>query len=641
MRETADLGDPFDASGGDGAMLGSTARALVTNCEPHRCAAVPQARGEAPLTAAELTQRRSDDAYRLALPVLESSAEHLAQTRSVLSFFDTEGWRLWVGGGDVARERLCGIGIVLGTSCLHAAAACGHALVVSDAVAPHDGDAGEVAARRRRPVSCAALVVVPGTRERAGVVCIAGPAGSLERRMPIAAQAVARAVGERLRSARQVREHVVQFALEAATAAGDALLAMDLSGRVIAANDAARGRLGFEGLDAPAPVRQVLGASGALAAAPCELTVECPGASGEVRLLVSPVRYERHATGVVVRVLERPMGPRPRVRGAPASPGSATRYGFRQILGESAALRAATALAQTAALNDLPVVVTGESGTGKELFAQAIHSASARRGEPFVAVNCGSIPASLLEAELFGYEPGTFTGGSREGKPGKFEEAAGGTVFLDEVSELSPQAQTALLRVLQEKEVVRLGGSTPRPVDLRVVAATNRPLLDEIKAGRFRADLYFRLHVLATSVPPLRERRDDVRLLARELLAVAEAEIGRAGLALSESALRALEAYGWPGNVRELRNVILRSAATAPGTVIEARDLPLEVQEGGEARGHERRPWPAAAVGDGGGREALLKALEACSWNVARTAQILRVSRMTLYRWFRKHGIER
>lgn len=317
------------------------------------------------------------------------------------------------------------------------------------------------------------------------------------------------------------------------------------------------------------------------------------------------------------------------------------RYTFQNILGQSRAIRSAVNLAQTAARNDLPVVLSGESGTGKELFAQAIHSAGSRRGGPFIAVNCGSIPAALCEAELFGYEAGAFTDACRAGRQGKFEHASGGTIFLDEVSELPPPAQTALLRVLQEHEVVRLGGSTPRPIDIRVLAATNRPLEHEIRAGGFRSDLYYRLNVLTIAIPPLRERREDVAVLAREFLAIAEAEVGRSGLTFSEQALAALGAHAWPGNVRELCNVVLRSAATAPGNLIELRDLVLESELGlrvTETVG-ERRVITLA--GDSVQRESLLSALEASSWNISRAAESLSVSRQTLYRWLRKHDITR
>lgn len=287
-------------------------------------------------------------------------------------------------------------------------------------------------------------------------------------------------------------------------------------------------------------------------------------------------------------------------------------------------------------------MLEGASGTGKELFAQAIHSSSARAGGPFLAVNCGCIPSALLEAELFGYEAGTFTGGRRDGNAGKFERASGGTIFLDEVSELSPQAQPALLRVLQEREVVRLGGSSPRRIDIRVIAASNVCLAESVRTGRFRPDLYFRLNVLPIAIPTLAERRADVALLAQAFLREAATELGRTGLSFSDAAVRALAAYTWPGNVRELRNVVLRSAAMAPGPAIEPHDLPEEV--GGA---EDPRPGPGSVPGARGAaedrpdREALLRTLDASAWNVARTAHALRVSRMTLYRWLRKYHIER
>jgi transcriptional regulator with PAS, ATPase and Fis domain len=298
-------------------------------------------------------------------------------------------------------------------------------------------------------------------------------------------------------------------------------------------------------------------------------------------------------------------------------------------------------LARVATRNDLPVVLSGESGTGKELFAHSIHASSGRGSGPFVVVNCGAIPAELVEAELFGYEPGAFTGGRREGNTGRFEDASGGTIFLDEVSELPLPAQTALLRVLQEKEVVRLGGSTPRQVDVRVLAATNRALDEEIRAKRFRRDLYYRLNVLPIAVPPLRTRGDDIVLLARAFLTEAETEVHRTSLSLSADALDALKSKPWPGNVRELKNVVLRAAATAPSNQIAASDLQFDPDE----------DWPesGAPATKGTLREAvvqserarLLDALETCAWNCTRAAAQLDISRMTLYRMLNKYGLSR
>jgi transcriptional regulator with PAS, ATPase and Fis domain len=448
-----------------------------------------------------------------------------------------------------------------------------------------------------------------------------------------------------------VREQVVKYAFRAAHCSGDALVAIDSRGRVIAVNDAAtRRRILHAGL-LPLPMREAFADS--LCAEPAKRGEDVHVNTREgLSFITSPVEYEGHRVGTILRV------PAPAPTVGPRSPSRArtqpsARYDLGRILGRSEALLKAVALARTAARNDLPVILFGESGTGKELFAHAIHDDSARRTGPFVAVNCGSIPAQLVEAELFGYEGGTFTGGRREGNPGRFEDADGGTLFLDEVSELPPQAQAALLRVLQEKEVVRLGGSTPRSLDVRIVAATNKPLEEEIREKRFRRDLHYRLNVLSVAVPPLRQRGDDVELLAQVFLAEAEVEVGRRGLSLAEDAVAALRGHSWPGNVRELRNVILRGAAVAPDATITAADLLLDPGDASPAVA--RAPIGETSSGSAAApavpklrdsvrvseREALLAALETCEWNYARAAQQLGVSRMTLYRRLEKCGISR
>ncbi len=603
------------------------------------------------LTPSDLAHRRThDDAYALAQPILDEFSARLTPSDHVLAYVDASGWMLSLGGNPASAERLADINFCPGANWREESAGTngpGTSLVERRAV--------EVFASEHFVEAwqawdcCAAPVFAPGSGELLGIVDITGPWAAHDVQGLVMARAIARAVEERLRSARAVRDQVVEYAFRAATQGGDGLFAVDVHGHVLAANDAARRRLGLHAPELPVSIRELLEVvlRERPPTADGELVVEWPGGAGKVRLAPVPVRYDRQAVGAVVRVLAG-VASRPRAasRGGSASTGAVARYDFGQILGESRPLLAAVALARAATRNDLPVVLSGESGTGKELFAQAIHSASARSDGPFIAVNCGCIPEALLEAELFGYEAGTFTGGRKEGNAGKFEEADGGTIFLDEVSELSHQAQTALLRVIQEREVVRLGGSAPRRLDLRLVAATNKPLAEEIRAGRFRSDLFFRLNVLAIPVPPLRERPTDVALLARALLREAEAQLGRADLALSAEAIAALEAYAWPGNVRELRNALLRAAATAVESVIEAADLPEEVRSGAAPElprpGQRHSPAPASATAEHDpDREALVQALEASSWNVARTAQALRVSRMTLYRWIHKHGITR
>src|SRR2546426_8322871 len=239
-----------------------------------------------------------------------------------------------------------------------------------------------------------------------------------------------------------------------------------------------------------------------------------------------------------------------------------TREGYRVILASDGS--AAT------------VLVQGESGTGKELVARTIHARSARSRGPFVAVNCAALPETLLESELFGYEKGAFTGAAGR-KEGRFELADGGTLFLDEVSDLSPVTQPKILRVLQEGEFERLGGTKTLRVDVRIVVATNQDLAQMVREKRFREDLYYRLKVITINVPPLREKREDIRVLAQHFLRVYAAKNNRRLEGFTEDAVRRLEAYAWPGNVRELENVVERGVVLAQGALMDVTDLPEEI----------------------------------------------------------------
>jgi transcriptional regulator of acetoin/glycerol metabolism len=603
------------------------------------------------LTPDALEDRRlRDEVLALATPVLRDFSARLGLADHVLAFFDREGFMLSIDGAPGVVEGVRDIAFAPGVNWSEDSAGTN-----GPGTALASGKAVEVCASEHfvtawQPWSCAAAPVhAPGEAAPVGLVDITGPWEVRRRQAILMAQAIARAIEERIRAACCVRDEVVRHAFRAAHGSGDALVAVDSTARVIAANDAASRRAVAEaGMLSPALRQEFLRA----------LRARKPGADPDVRLeidgrevVATVVEYDRTTVGAIVRA---PAVNPPRSRGRS---GPQARYEFNRILGRSEQLREAVELARKASRNDLPAVIYGESGTGKELFAHAIHAASGRQGGPFVPVNCGSIPAQLVEAELFGYESGTFTGARREGNPGRFEDANGGTLFLDEVSELPPPAQTALLRVLQEREVVRLGGSAPRRVDVRVVAATNKPLEAEIRAGRFRRDLYYRLNVLPIRVPPLRERGDDVGYLALVFLGEAEAEVGREKLSLAADAVAALRAHHWPGNVRELKNVILRAAATAPGAHIRAEDLLLDLGMEGPAAAAPAASASAASaepgaepqVGSGALRDAvlesertaLLAALEACEWNVARAAQRLCISRMTLYRRLHKLGISR
>jgi transcriptional regulator of acetoin/glycerol metabolism len=602
-----------------------------------------------------------DDALALATPILRDFSARLALSGHVLAYLDGDGWMLTIDGDRRVVELAEAINFRPGANWAEDSAGTNGPGTALAAGKPVEVFASEHFVAALQPWSCAAApVMAPGLATPVGLVDITGPWEVQRRQAILVAKAVARAVEERLRAAVTIRDEVVKYAFRAAHDSGDALVAIDARGQVVAANDAATRRRILDAGALPPTIRSALAGAlrGGRSRSGGEIHLEPP--NGPV-FVASPVEYEGTWVGAIVRIPTSSTSA-PRTSRARARPSA--RYDLGRILGRSEPLLRATELARTAARNDLAVILFGESGTGKELFAQAIHCASGRRGGPFVAVNCGSIPAQLVEAELFGYESGTFTGARREGNAGKFEDAEGGTLFLDEVSELPPQAQTALLRVLQEKEVVRLGGSLPRRVDVRIVAATNKPLEDEIAAGRFRRDLHYRLNVLSIAVPPLRDRGDDVALLAQVFLAEAEAEVGRRGLTLDEDAVAALMAHRWPGNVRELRNVILRAAAIAPGAQISAADLliepalPLAPAARADAGapvapvapiGRDRAPGQERAPLRGtlretvleSEREALLAALDVCEWNFARAAQQLGISRMTLYRRLHRCGISR
>ncbi|MBI5069905.1 MAG: sigma-54-dependent Fis family transcriptional regulator [Deltaproteobacteria bacterium] len=601
------------------------------------------------LTADELRQRCERDAlFRLARPVLAEFSERLRLSQDVLTVFDGEGWMLSIDGQPGVVEAVADIDFRPGTCWSEADVGTNGPGTALAEHRPVKVCASEHFVAAWQPWSCsAAPVFAPGCAAPVGAVDITGPWEVQGQRALLAAVAIARSLEERLRAVASVRAEVARHALRAARGSGDALLAVDAGGAVIAANDAAvRRQLAAAGSLPPAIRRSVLRALGSPEAgrdADLRLAVgDGPG------LVVSPIAHEGAVVGALLRLPSPPRTTRSR-RGEPPEPApgggaiaasaALSRYDFSLIQGQSDALARAVDLGGLAARNTLPVVIFGESGTGKELFAHAIHGGSERRDGPFVAVNCGSIPSALVEAELFGYEAGTFTGGRRDGSAGRFEDAAGGTLFLDEVSELSAAAQTALLRVLQEREVVRLGGCAPRMIDVRIVAATNRPLLQEVAAQRFRRDLYYRLNVLAIEIPPLRERGDDILLLARAFLSLAQTELGRTGLTLSAEALSALAAHPWPGNVRELKNVILRAAATSPGTEIGLEELQLETERRPAAEGSPAETGAPAATGPD--REALLAALVVDEWNFARTAKRLGISRMTLYRRLARCGISR
>src|SRR6516225_5415214 len=320
---------------------------------------------------------------------------------------------------------------------------------------------------------------------------------------------------------------------------------------------------------------------------------------------------------------------------------------FGGMIGRSEEMRRAFAMAERVAGTDSTVLILGESGTGKDLMAQEIHARSQRAGKAFVAVNCAALPETLIESELFGYERGAFTGAAQQ-KKGKFELASGGTLFLDEIGDMNPVTQSKVLRALENRVIERLGGLQSIPVDVRVISATHRNLAAEIRNGKFREDLFYRLRVVTLELPPLRAHKGDLALLAEAFLEMHGARVGRS-LRLSREALAAIEKYDWPGNVRELKNALERSVVLCRKEEIAVEDLPAEATQGETISLKHDGDQADNGMGERDFREAkrkfevayLLKRLTEHRWNVSRTAATIGLHRQSLQEKLRELGIRR
>ena len=311
-------------------------------------------------------------------------------------------------------------------------------------------------------------------------------------------------------------------------------------------------------------------------------------------------------------------------------------YSFDSVLGDSKALKDAVSLAQKVSGTDVPVLLTGETGTGKEVFAQAIHYNSKRAKQNFVAVNCSSFSKELLESEMFGHKAGSFTGALKD-KKGLFEEADNGTIFLDEIGEMAFELQAKLLRILETGEYIKIGDTKPTRVNVRVVAATNSNLTEEITAGRFREDLFYRLSVFQIHLPPLREREGDVRILAKAFVKDFSVRLARPVTEITPAFLEALEQQPWKGNIRELRNVIERSLIVCESERLDVADLPLDIQNTHYEQSDETTPgsFELSAME----RRHIARVLEYTKGNKTEAARLLKIGLTTLYRKIEEYGI--
>ncbi|MFZ5945493.1 MAG: sigma-54-dependent Fis family transcriptional regulator [Bacillota bacterium] len=309
-------------------------------------------------------------------------------------------------------------------------------------------------------------------------------------------------------------------------------------------------------------------------------------------------------------------------------------YSFEYIIGESQKIKDAVKLAKKASSSDCTVLLQGESGTGKELFAHAVHNHSKRKEGPFIPLNCGAFPDTLLESELFGYDPGAFTGARSQGQIGKFELAHGGTLFLDEISELPLESQSTLLRVLQDHCITRIGGTKPINVDVRIVAATNKDLQKEVEKGRFRLDLFYRINVISIDIPPLRERLEDIDILTSYYLSKIGSKSGQSLIQVSPEVKNIFHQYWWPGNIRELINVLERAMHMVDENLILPEHLPQQLKNNLAPYEKDRHLMQNAEA-------AIIKsALVQSNYNISKTAELLGIGRATLYRKMEKYKIK-
>ncbi|MBC2581928.1 sigma-54-dependent Fis family transcriptional regulator [Clostridium sp. DJ247] len=318
---------------------------------------------------------------------------------------------------------------------------------------------------------------------------------------------------------------------------------------------------------------------------------------------------------------------------------STAKYKLDDIIGKSKSMKECKKKVVKFAQIDLDVLITGESGVGKELFAHAIHNESTRKNNPFISINCSAIPINLLESELFGYEEGAFTGAKKGGSIGKFELAKGGTIFLDEIGDMPYYMQAKILRVLQEKEIVRVGGKNTIPIDVRVCCATNRNLELLIKEGKFREDLYYRLNVLSIEIPPLRERKEDIDVLVDKFLS---SFYKYSGLfrKIAKEVMVILTNYGWPGNVRELRNVVDKICVNAEETNIKETDLPDYILKTSSKNRYEVKDLGLSSFLDSIEKEIIINTLTECKNNKSEAAKKLKIPRISFYRKLEKYGIK-
>jgi sigma-54 dependent transcriptional regulator, acetoin dehydrogenase operon transcriptional activator AcoR len=608
---------------------------IASSWKRSRTLGVAVERGAAPLAGEpEVFRRRSQNAMLLtaARPALQRSSLFLAEASSMMILSDPSGFIIETAGDprilDQGRRNHLEIGGnweegAIGTNAIGTALAEGRAIHILGA---------EHFCEDVQRWACAATPVrYPGDGELLGVVDISGPARTFNPQSLALAVAISREMEASLDQALKLERDVLwrYFVSKRSIWLSEEMLLVDSRGSLVHATQKALRTLDGSQPQTPDAIRAVVRTTPETRWAD-GFRQQFPNANLEV------VKNEGQAIGcVVVLHHSRSRLPAPALRTA-----SNPSVGFDQILGESAAIREARERARKLAVNTLPILIEGETGVGKELFARAIKGAGPNAEGPFVPVNCGGIPHDLIASELFGYAKGAFTGADEHGRAGKIEKASGGVLCLDEIGEMPLDLQAYLLRVLEDHMVYRIGEHEGRTVDIQILSMTNRGLAAEVEAGRFRRDLYHRIAGARVRIPPLRERGDDILLLAERFATAAADKLGRVAVTFSTDAAALMMAYRWPGNVRELRNVVETTVALVESGLIEVDDLPDEVQTvtpGSDRTNDEQLP-PVAGDLREAERQAILTQVRACDGNLTQAARRLGIARSTLYLRLAKYG---
>lgn len=614
---------------------------LLASWQRSRTLGVGAGRTEAPLAdEPEIFRRRSQNASLVgaARPALDRSTRFLADAASMMILADASGFIVETAGDqrvmDKGRRNHLETGgrwdeATIGTNAIGTALADGRSVEICGA---------EHFCEEVQRWTCAATPVRhPLDGELLGVVDISGPAASFNPQSLSLAVAIGQEIEASLGRAAKMEHEVLlrHFVSKRSIWLSEDILVVDRRGMLVHAAHKA----GSTGSGLAGDIRQMIGAASQEAwEANCRRRF--PNASLEV------VKRDDAVVGCLI-VLHT-------ARRRSASPAAVPRpagedgLAFERILGNDPALHAARERARRLAANRLPILIEGETGVGKELFARAIKGASPDPDGPFVPVNCGGMARELIASELFGYAKGAFTGADEHGRAGKIEKADGGILCLDEIGEMPLDLQSYLLRVLEDGVVYRVGEHEGRRVNIRILAMTNRDLLAEVEAGRFRRDLYYRIAAARLRIPPLRERGADIVTLAQTFAAAAASRLGRSSLVFSAAALDRMQAYSWPGNIRELRNVVDTLVALAEGDRLNESDLPPEVLAAPSPspapvsrplnNGSEGSPPPPGADLKAAERAAILAQVTACGGNLTEAARRLGIARSTLYVRLAEYG---